>query len=434
MPWLKPFAFIIISLILYILCGYYLQRTQSLLLISLYSGLFIVYLTLGLKRYPAAGAFKAFILAGFLFRFLLLFSLPVLSDDVYRFIWDGYIQSLGYNPFDHTPRELLAIENNAFLQQLFPKLNSPDYYSVYPQVCQSIFRLSAEIAGNSVPLNNLILKSLILIAECSTLALLSLLLGPEKRGRILIYWLNPLIILELTGNIHFEALMITLVLLLVWLLKRGGIFASALSLAMAIQTKLLPLVLIPLLLRRLSRKRSVLFFSLTIGFTLLLSLVSLNSMERILNFMQSLRLYYGNFEFNGSIYLLLRTLGWALKGYNPIGMLAPLLLLCTMLGWLILYLKKLPLAHTVFWMLCIYLFCSAIVHPWYLSPLIALSVFLNYRFAIVWSALIPLTYLSYGSIPYQENYWIVGLEYMVAGWFMFRDLKLISSTRTSTGS
>ena len=58
-----------------------------------------------------------------------------------------------------------------------------------------------------------------------------------------------------------------------------------------------------------------------------------------------------------------------------------------------------------------YLFFSAIVHPWYLAILVAFSPFLPCRFALIWTALIPLTYQTYAVEPYQQNYVLIGVEY-----------------------
>jgi len=68
----------------------------------------------------------------------------------------------------------------------------------------------------------------------------------------------------------------------------------------------------------------------------------------------------------------------------------------------------------------LYLVCATLVHPWYLSLAIVLSVFTKYRYPILWSALICLTYLNYSYAEYHENLWIVALEYLaVFGFFIW---------------
>ena len=154
-----------------------------------------------------------------------------------------------------------------------------------------------------------------------------------------------------------------------------------------------------------------------------MSLILLNSPERFLNFADSLRLYYGKFEFNGSIYSLLRIISQWFISYNPIALLSKLMIILTLSGVFWVYLKKLELLNGMFWLLTMYMIFSTVVHPWYLTPLVALSAFVNYRFALIWSALVPLSYYTYSQNPYSENYWLTGIEYILVLGFLIRDLK-----------
>jgi hypothetical protein len=95
----------------------------------------------------------------------------------------------------------------------------------------------------------------------------------------------------------------------------------------------------------------------------------------------------------------------------------------TLSGVFWVYLKKLEPLNGMFWLLTIYMIFSTVVHPWYLTPLVALSAFVNYRFALIWSALVPLSYYTYSQNPYSENYWLTGLEYIIVLGFLIGDLK-----------
>ncbi|MDQ2794026.1 MAG: hypothetical protein M3Y12_08465, partial [Bacteroidota bacterium] len=96
--------------------------------------------------------------AALVFRLLWLPAQPALSDDVYRFRWDGLLVAHGVNPFRFRPDELIAdgartalpdpaarARTLPELQQLYRRLNSPHYYSVYPPVCQAIFGASSRL-------------------------------------------------------------------------------------------------------------------------------------------------------------------------------------------------------------------------------------------------------------------------------------------------
>ena len=138
---------------------------------------------------------------------------------------------------------------------------------------------------------------------------------------------------------------------------------------------------------------------------------------------ESLRLYYGKFEFNGSFYLLLRSIGQMILSYNPIAVLSKIMIVLALSGMIWVYYRKLELLTGIFWLLAIYLVFSAVVHPWYLTPLVAFSAFIRFRFALLWSALIPLSYYTYSNNPYNENYWITGIEYLIVYGFLIWELK-----------
>ena len=70
-----------------------------------------------------------------------------------------------------------------------------------------------------------------------------------------------------------------------------------------------------------------------------------------------------------------------------------------------------------------YLLCSAVVHPWYLAILIALSPFVPYRFPLAWTALVPLTYSTYSVLPYQQNYWFVAIEYLFVAAILLYEMR-----------
>lgn len=415
--WIQYFL-LLISLTGYILVGYYIERSNFPILITVYSSLFLIAYIL--QKNSSPDHFKILLLSGILFRFCLIFSIPALSDDFYRFVWDGRIQQLGINPFDYTPAQFIKQHSDPLLHQIFPYLNSPHYYSVYPQICQSIFKIASAIGGNSLYQTVIILKSAIFLSELGTILLLKELLSARHNAQSLqlIYILNPLVIIELSGNIHFEAIMIFFVLLAVWLINKQRYISSAGALSLAVQAKLLPLIFIPLLLRQIGLKKTINYAIVCLIITVALSLILLNSPERFAHFAESLRLYYGKFEFNGSFYLLLRSIGQMILSYNPIAVLSKIMIVLALSGMSWVYYRKLELLSSIFWLLAIYLAFSAVVHPWYLTPLVALTAFIRFRFALVWSALIPLSYYAYSKTPYNENLWLTGIEYTILFGFL----------------
>jgi hypothetical protein len=218
-------------------------------------------------------------------------------------------------------------------------------------------------------------------------------------------------------------------LLAVLLLNKQKYIGAAGALSLAIQAKLIPMIFVPLLFKKIGLKKTISFALFCLIFTIIMSLILLNSIERFLHFAESLRLYYGKFEFNGSIYSLFRIISQWFISYNPIALLSKIMMMLAISGIFWIYLKKLELLNGMFWLLTIYLIFSAVVHPWYLTPLIALSVFVKHRFALVWSAMVPLSYYTYSQNPYNENYWLTGLEYIIVFGFLIWDIKQSESLK-----
>ncbi|RYU78247.1 glycosyltransferase 87 family protein [Hymenobacter persicinus] len=353
------------------------------------------------------------LLAALLLRLLWLPATPALSDDYHRFRWDGTLVAAGQNPYRHTPRELQAAQPSA----LYDRLNSPAYYSVYPPVCQAAFGLASGLFPDQELGFIVVLRLLIIAAEIGTAALLVALLRHfgQPTERALLYLLNPLVIVELTGNLHFEALLICGVLASLLALVRGRVALSAGALALSIATKLLPLLLLPLLLRRLGWRVFLVYTALTLLLVGLLFAPFLSA-GLVGNFGRSLDLYFHKFEFNASLYYLVRALGYQITGYNEIARIG------TGLGvlaaaWLLVVAGRerqpsfstLPTAALA--VLTGYYLLATTVHPWYLTPLVALSVFTRQQFALAWSALALLSYGAYRGPRYSENLSLVALEY-----------------------
>src|SRR5690606_35260493 len=122
------------------------------------------------------------------------------------------------------------------------------------------------------------------------------------------------------GNLHMEALLIFFLLLFLYQLHYQRYLTSAVPFALAVGSKLLPLMFLPFVWRKLGFRRFAAF-----GFVLLVVLLllffPLLSLEVLRNIWQSIDLYFQRFEFNASVYYLLRWLGIQLTGYNQIAVI-----------------------------------------------------------------------------------------------------------------
>lgn len=413
----KWLLLLVLSSIGYVWLGYFTIRADFPQVLGLYSGLFVAYWVI-VNSKASEEYFKFYVGAAILFRLSLFGMLPNLSDDFYRFVWDGRLIAQGFNPYLVLPADYQQLD-------LFNNLNSPDYYTVYPPLNQLFFALGGFIFPHNLLGHVIVLRLEILLADFGNLwVMLKILkkLGlPQKNA--LLYFLNPLVIYELTGNLHFEGVMTFFLLLgLLWINYYPNKLAS-IAIGLAASVKLLPLLFMPLIVKKLGMKRG-LFFSLFTGLIFLLLFVPFLNNVLITNFLSSINLYFQKFEFNASLYYVVRELGYLIFHYNIIGIAGILLSVVTFVLILKLSLwKRVAFFDAALLTLSIYFSLATTVHPWYLCSLVALSIFTNFRYAILWSAVVVLSYHLYASQPFQENLWLVALEYGCVFGLMIVEIK-----------
>ena len=354
-------------------------------------------------------------------RILLLFAFPKLSDDVFRFIWDGRLWMAGINPFAQLPAFYMEPGHTVpgLTAELFAQLNSPNYFTIYPPVNQAVFAISAWWAPDNWAAAAVVMKLFLLAGEAGGLYALYLLLRqlelPSERW--LWYALNPLVIVEISGNLHFEGIMIAFTLGSLYFLLKEKWVPAALLLAGGICTKLWPVMLVPLFWRRLGWRKGF-FFAVLTGLVTTGAMWPLFGDFFVQNFGNSLNLYFKKFEFNASLYYLLRWIGFQFKGYNVIQTLGPALALCAgvvilYLSWMSRSLKNQQVPIVVLFIFTLYFFSATIVHPWYITFLVAVSVLGPYRYPVLWSFLIILSYAAYAAPGFKEPLWMTGMEYVL---------------------
>lgn len=421
---------VVLSLVGYVLLVH-ISRSDTLPLLAVWGFLFVLY-GLAIVFKADQDAFPLLGSAAVVFRMIGMTTLPTLSDDVYRFIWDGRLLAHGFNPFLYLPTEIIGSEiatRSGLTDALLQKLNSPDYYTVYPPILQGWFWVVAMLTSSETGAV-FGLRLPIFLGEIASLWLLYQLLKGYKgvevaRKGTLLYALNPLIIIELTANIHYEGLTICFLLAGLYYYQKCKPNVSAVLLGLAAGVKLLPLIFLPALLDRSQLLKSLRYY-LIVGVILLVPFAFFFDSVVIERFSTSLDLYFRRFEFNAGIYYGLREIGAYILGYNPIATVGPFLALTSLS--LILFFSwtnrlTLTLPERWLWVLTTYLLCATTVHPWYVIPLVALSVLTRFRFPLLWSALLILTYTAYGNVPFQENSWIVTLEYLAVWGFMAWELR-----------
>lgn len=419
---------LLVSVGFYIWLGYFTPRTEFYQLIFLFSILFSIYFFI-LKQKIDGKLFKQILAFSVLFRLLLFLMVPNLSDDYFRFIWDGMFLANGENPYLILPQDYIKNPEALVSFSLFENLNSPEYFTIYPPICQFVFAIGALLFQENILENILVMRLFLFLSEIGSIALIIKILNHFKlpKQQVLIYALNPLVIIELTGNLHFEALMVFFLVLSFYLFLKNKTFFSAVAFGFAVGVKLIPLVFLPLFFRRMNFK-NYLFFCAIVGLSFVLLFLPFINQQLIENIFSSVELYFQSFEFNASIYYIIRWIGFETLGYNIIEMAGKILAISTLIFILIFaFLEKNPskknLAKSMLFVLLIYYLLATTVHPWYICVLLLLSVFTNFRFAILWSFLVLLTYATYLTSAYVENLYLVALEYILLLIFLIYELK-----------
>jgi len=181
------------------------------------------------ERTPANRALWLIFGIGVLLRVYVLLFEPLLSTDIFRYIWDGKVQAAGINPYRYFPADdALAHLRDA---TIFPRINRADYaVTIYPPVAEFFFLLVTRIGENVT-----IMRLALLGCEAVSVSLIILFLRRMQRPltRVVAYFWHPLPLWEIANNGHVDALAVALMLLGLWLALTGHAMRGAVSIAVA---------------------------------------------------------------------------------------------------------------------------------------------------------------------------------------------------------
>ena len=244
-------------------------------------------------------------------RLLFLFSPPQLSDDAYRYLWDGSNLLRGINPYAQAPS---AVRPPSDLSDIHSLINHKQHVTIYPPAAQLLFAGGAAVGGTVTGL-----KVFLVLFDLGLCGLLMVLLQQLDLPlwRAVLYAWNPLPILEIAGSGHVDGAGLTLLTgAFCLLVMRGeGVTTANLSrwpfllsgalLAGAGLVKLFPLALAPILYLLTPTSRRKQFVAGFLG--VLLSLV-LAFLPHLSNMFASLEVYARNWEFAGFAFNTIRSL------------------------------------------------------------------------------------------------------------------------------
>jgi alpha-1,6-mannosyltransferase len=437
----KDIVLIFVSALLYFYIAYALDRTNFFVLSSVWFGLFACFYFLVKK--PRL-SFNNLVGIAFIFRLIFLFATPNLSQDFYRFIWDGRMILEGLNPYLSLPETFIQNINYpiAEARELYAGMGelNGSHYTNYPPLNQLCFLIAALFASKSIFGSVMVLRVLIILAELGIFYFGKKLLQALHLPKHNIFWytLNPFIIIELTGNLHFESVMLFFFIWGLYLLQKQKWIWAAILIGCSISVKLLPFFFLPLFFKVFVHKKShlslakqwlqLIGFNLIILGTVVVLFLPFLSSTLLANYANSVGLWFGKFEFNASFYYLFREIGYTFRGYNEIGIITKITPILTILYLICLTFfrknnQQVILFASMLFGLCFYYFTSTTIHPWYLATPLLLSVFTRYKFPVFWTLVIILSYQAYANTPWQENLWFVAAEYLLLFTFMIIEFK-----------
>ena len=321
---------------------------------------------------------------------------PGLDDDIHRYVWDGRVQRLGYNPY-------IVVPNQSDLAGLHTSetrtLNNPDLPSPYPAGAQLFFRAITAIHESTFAF-----KVAFEVCDLAIVFVLLDILRGTRQGEhwILAYAWHPLLATDVAGSGHIDIVGVMLLLVSAAALLRRWRTVAALAFGLAVAVKLLPIVLLPLYWKRV-RIRDAVLASATVG------LVYLPFLDHGHIPIGSLGTYVQKWRFNDPLFAILE------RVTTP-RVLAGLAVLVGILTATWMRRKSTERSADSFaWPMAASLLCAPVVYPWYLLWLLPFMRSTLTLPIMIWTVSIIPTYYVWHlrtlGRPWSVPDWILLLEY-----------------------
>jgi hypothetical protein len=297
-----------------------------------------------------------------LFQATLLFSPSPLSNDIYRYYWDGKVLHQGLNPYAYTPdADLLSPLRDTNWEEVMNK----DVRTMYPPLSQAVFVAAYSVSPSTLPLRLFSISFSLLATGVLILVLKQLAL--DERYALVYAW-SPLVAIEFANSGHIDSLAVLLTLLAFLALLRKRLALSAAALALAVLTKIYPLLFAALFLPRWGKKGVVIFAAVIAIFYLPFAGAGTD-------LLQGSSYFVDRGLFNGSLFPILAAgmerLFWRPEALRVAKVLVVLVFICV-LSLLFARLRSqeqddLRLWKYAFWLTGTFLLLTPTMHPWYLT-------------------------------------------------------------------
>jgi alpha-1,6-mannosyltransferase len=230
---LAGMGIILVSLALVTPFAFEALGDNAFIALTIPAGLLTIVATSVAERAPPGRALWLIFGIGVVLRAYVLLFDPLLSSDIYRYIWDGRVQAAGINPYRYFPAHAAL----AFLRdgQIFPHINRADFaVTIYPPVAQFFFLIVTRISESVT-----VMRLALLGCESVTVILIIFLLRRLNRPvtRVVAYLWHPLPLWEIANSGHVDALMVALMLLGLWIALTGHALRGAVLIAFSVLVK-----------------------------------------------------------------------------------------------------------------------------------------------------------------------------------------------------
>jgi alpha-1,6-mannosyltransferase len=321
---------------------------------------------------------------------------PGLDDDIHRYVWDGRVQRLGYNPYLLVPSDPAVVGLHTAETRT---LNNAYVPSPYPAGAQLFFR-----AVTAIHESTFALKIAFIICE---LASVFVLLDILRRAGLAEHWAlayawHPLLATEVAGSGHIDIVGVLLLLLSVAALARRWRAVAAVAFALAVAVKLLPIVLLPLYWKRV-RLRDGALAAIVFG---VLYVPFLNHGRIPFG---SLGTYVYSFRFNDPVFA-------KLEGWIPPRAVAAVAVLAGVFTavWMRRRFADVP-ADAFAWPMAATLLCAPVVYPWYMLWFLPFLRSASTLPIVIWTVSIIPTYIVWHlralGHPWVLPGWVMPMEY-----------------------
>ncbi len=376
--------------------------------------LYLIAVWLVFRRGQAGGQLSqrrtlAFVFAaGLVFRATLFPLYPSLSDDLFRYRWDGKMQVAGYNPYLLAPADPSL---KHLRDQTYQAVNGKNYVAVYGPLSESLFRWWYPVAAapSSIYLSVLLMKVPMLAFDLGTALLLVRLLGllGLPALRVLVYWWSPITVIEFAASGHNDSVAVFFLVLALVGWAGGEKSWSLVALALSTLSKLFAAFLWPVALARWMERhrwRDLLWP------VLCAVLVYWPFRAGLFNVVPGVSVYAGSWRNNDSLFGVFYAISGTQLGASAAYGAAVAAVAGFLAG------RGAPPLRAAFLILGTVLACASNVFPWYLSWLLPLlAIFPNPAWLLL-SALVFLSYnvlIGYGTLGvWRDDPFFQWLEYV----------------------